>query len=163
VAPILLAVPLAMAMPRPDLLVDEDASAVAIRGDDGRLAILGARGADFEIETWLRADGDTRTPDADDLRAGTACDELGCIGTSASLGTVAFVLRREAFAEDCRLAAIVVTRLPAPPDCALHALVIDRETLDRFGAQALYASAEGIRIETAYPDIRRPFMPPVRE
>lgn len=163
VVPIALAIPLAIAAPRPALLVDEDASAVAIRGDDGRLSILGGRGASFEVENWLRADADDRAPDAPDIHAGTACDPLGCIGQAAGIGMVAFVTRREAFVEDCRLAEVVVSRLPAPPDCALHALVIDREQLDRRGAHALYANDTAIRITTAYPEIRRPFMPPVRE
>lgn len=163
VVPIALAIPIAVLAPRPALLVDEAASAVAVRGDAGRFAILGGKGADFEIEAWLRADADTRLADAPDLRTGTACDALGCIGAAAGIGRVALVQRREAFAEDCRAVDVVVSGLPAPPGCAAHALVIDRDALDRFGSHALYAEPSGPRIETAYPEIRRPFMPPVRD
>ena len=163
VVPVVIAIPIALAAPRPELIVDEDATAVAIRAADGRLAILGGKGADFEVENWLRADGDTRLPRAPDLSAGTRCDPLGCIGEATDIGPVAFVLRRDAFQEDCRAAAVVVSRLPAPPACALHGIVIDRDQLDRFGAHALYVTADGIRIATAYPEIRRPFMPPVRD
>lgn len=163
VIPIVLAVPLAISAPRPDLIVDEGASAVALRGSDGRLSILGGRGADFEIEAWLRANGDTRPVGDASLTVDTACDPLGCIGEAVGIGRVAYVLRRDAFAEDCRLVAVVVSRLPAPPGCASHALVIDRDRLDRFGAHALYAGPSGIRITAAYPENRRPFMPPVRD
>jgi competence protein ComEC len=141
------------------LIVDAEAKAVALRGDDGRLTILGGKGANFEVENWLRADADIRPPDAPDLRGGTACDALGCIGHGAEIGTVALVDRREAFNEDCRAAAIVVASLPAPPGCALHALVIDRAELDRGGAHSIFAEASGLRIETALPEQRRPFMP----
>ena len=158
-----LAIPLAFAAPLPVLLVDENASAAAIRGSDGRLAILGGRGANFEVEAWLRADGDARSVDAPDLHAGTTCDPLGCIGTAAGLGTVAFVNRREAFSEDCRMAAVVVSRLPAPAGCDAHALVIDRDQLDRFGAHALYLVDGAVETATTYPAVRRPFMPPVAD
>ncbi|MCR4282251.1 MAG: competence protein ComEC, partial [Bauldia sp.] len=158
--PVALALPIAMLAPRPDLIVDEDARAVAIRDIDGRLTILGGRGASFEIETWLRADADTRPANAADIQRGVACDALGCVGEAAGIGTVALVTRRDAFMEDCRVAAVVVSRLPAPPGCSLHALVIDRDKLDRYGAHAIYADGAGWRVETAYPDARRPFMPP---
>ena len=163
IAPIILAVPLAVVSPRPDLIVDENASAVAIRADDGVLGILGSRGADFEIEAWLRGDGDSRLIDDPEIHAGTACDALGCIGEAEGIGTIAFVTRREAFDEDCRLAAVIVSRLPAPAACALYARIIDRDQLDRFGAHALYATEDGIAVTTAYPEVRRPFMPPVRD
>jgi competence protein ComEC len=67
--------------------------------------------------------------------------------------------RREAFNEDCRAAAIVVTWLPAPPGCERHALVIDRARLDGFGAHAIFVDSSGLRVATALPEQRRPFMP----
>jgi competence protein ComEC len=163
IVPMAIALPLAFMSPRPVLLVDESASAVAIRAEDGRLTILGGRGAAFEIENWLRADGDVRTTSSPDLGRGTACDALGCIGNGAHVGAVALVNRAEAFAEDCRLADVVVSRWTAPPGCSLHALVIDREQLDRFGAHAIYVRDGALEISTAYPEVRRPFMPPLRE
>jgi competence protein ComEC len=162
IIPILLALPIAGLAPRPDVIVDQDASAVAVRGDDGRLSILGGKGAAFEVENWLRADADIRTPDAADLARNVACDALGCIGRLADGRRVAFVQRRDAFAEDCLNAAIVVSSYVAPPGCREHALVIDRASLDKFGAHAAYAKGETFRVTTAYPAIRRPFMPPAR-
>jgi competence protein ComEC len=132
---------------------------VAVRSEDGRYAILGGKGANFEVENWLRADADTRAPGAPDLKDGTACDALGCIGRAAGIGLVALVERREAFVEDCRAADIVVSRLAAPPGCERHALVIDRAKLDRSGAHAIFVDGSGLRIEAALPEHRRPFMP----
>ena len=162
-APIVIALPIAFLVVRPDVLIDESATAAAVRGDDGRFSILGGKGADFEVENWLRADADTRTVDAADLARGVACDLLGCAGRLADGTVVALTNRRDAFVEDCRMAAIVVSRFDAPPGCASHALVIDRAALDRFGAHAVYVEESGLRVETAYPEVRRPFMPPVRD
>lgn len=157
--PMALALPIALAAPQPDILVDEQGIVAAVRGESGRFGILGDRRADFEIAYWLRADADARAADAADLTDGVACDPLGCIAQAGAVGGVALVTRREAFAEDCRMAAIVISRFVAPPGCAAHALVIDRAHLDRFGAHALYRQGAGVRIETAYPALRRPFMP----
>jgi competence protein ComEC len=49
---------------------------------------------------------------------------------------VAFDQDIAALEEDCRRAAIVITRLKAPPGCAAS-LVIDRKALDAHGATAL--------------------------
>jgi competence protein ComEC len=159
IVPVLLAVPIVVLAPRPVLIVDAEAKAVALRGSDGRLTILGGKGANFEVENWLRADADIRPPDAPDLRVGTACDALGCIGRGPEIGTVALVERREAFNEDCRAAAIVISQLPAPPGCERHALAIDRGRFERFGAHAIFVDSSGLRVETALPEQRRPFMP----
>ena len=161
IVPILLAVPLAVLTPRPDILIDDTGSAVAVRAADGRLTIMGS--SRFDVENWLRADADPRKADAADLSAGVLCDPLGCITGASGRGEIALVKRRDAFGEDCRTAKLVLSGLNAPPGCERSALVIDREALDRFGAHALYAGTDGYRIETAYPEVRRPFMPPVRQ
>jgi competence protein ComEC len=165
--PIVLAVPLAVMTPRPDIIVAQSGAAVAVRAADGHYRILGGKDSRFEIENWLSAEGDARSPKSEVLRQDVGCDALGCIAKLGDGGKVALIFRPDAFREDCQIAAVVVTRLNAPHRCAEGALVIDRTMLERTGAQALYvesgpAGAEGgFRIETAYPSIRRPFMPPV--
>ncbi len=72
-------------------------------------------------------------------------------------------MRREALAEDCANAAIVIARYDAPPGCDVHALVVDRAALDAFGAHAVFVENGTYRVTTAYPAIRRPFMPPARD
>jgi competence protein ComEC len=163
IVPIVVALPIAALVVRPDILVDESATAVAVRGDDGRFSILGGKGADFEVENWLRADADARTVNAADLARRVACDPFGCVGRLGDGTVVALTNRRDAFVEDCRMVAIVISRYDAPPGCANNALVIDRKALDRFGAYAVYVERSGLRVETAYPEVRRPFMPPVRD
>ena len=158
--PIALAVPVMVAAPRPTVLIAEDAAAAAVRGDDGRFAILGGKGATFDVENWLRADGDPRDPKDPSLAKGVACDDLGCTATLPDGKIVALALRREALAEDCASAAVVISRYDAPADCTAHALVVDGEQLGTHGAEALYADKGSFRIVAAYPAVRRPFMPP---
>ena len=165
--PILLALPVAMLAPRPDMLVDESGETLAIRADDGRLAFVGVKGHRFEVENWLRADGDPRESAAE-AEEGVRCDPLGCVVSANRLGGLVAVARNPAaLADDCRLAAVVVSRYAAPPGCSAAATVIDRTALALGGAHALYrlpddgGGSPRFRIETAYPPIRRPFMPPV--
>ena len=107
---------------------------------------------------------------APDLADGVGCDPWGCIATLGDGNKVALVLAADAFAEDCIAAAVIVSRLPAPPGCSEEALVIDRDRLLRYGAHALRqkptdalannANPEFV-VETAYPANHRPFMPPL--
>jgi competence protein ComEC len=121
----------ATALPAFDLSVAPGGDALALRGPDGKLAILGSRPSLFAAEQWLRADADGR--DAGSAIARQACDKIGCIGRLHDGRTVALVLDRHAFAEDCVRADIVVTPLFAPTGCAAR-IVIDRDRLKQTGA-----------------------------
>lgn len=150
---------------RPDILIEETGAAAMVRGPDGAYRLMGG-GATYEAEVWLRMDADPRIPGDDTLETGVFCDPLGCTAPLADTGLrVALVERPTAFAEDCRVAAVVVTGLVAPADCA--ALVIDAEDLARYGVHALYAEPgvagerPAFRIETVRSDMRRPWMPPL--
>ncbi len=168
-APVLLAVPIALATPRPDILIEEGGATVAVRGDDGRFAIVNGKGESFVVESWLRADADPRKADATDLTASVACDPLGCIAPFGSdSARVAVSNSIGSLEEDCRMAAIVIARFAVPKNCAA-ARVIGRQELARHGAHALYRDGEdgegrpAFWARTAYPDVRRPFMPPRRD
>src|SRR5712692_7084206 len=66
--------------PQPDVLIAADASAAAVRGRDGRLAMVNSGGDAFALREWLAADGDARAPKDSTLANGINCDEAGCIG-----------------------------------------------------------------------------------
>ena len=149
-APALGGIALAAAPERPDIFVDRQGSGAAVRGADGRLFALGKPSA-FVMEQWLKADGDGRKP-AEAVGPAT-CDPVACVGRLADGRAVAFVRDRRAFAEDCARAAVVISGLTAPPNCA--ALVIDRAHLVRHGATALRATPQGFAVTSA----RRPRPP----
>lgn len=163
--PMMLAIPIVFLSPRPDILVNADGRTVALRNGEGDYSMITGKGSRFAVENWLRADADPREANAEDIANGVLCDPVGCIGKYGEEELkLALVLESEAFAEDCRLAAIVVSRLEAPRDCRKNAIVIDRTRLKRYGAHAFYridnraSDAPQFRIETAYPIIARPWM-----
>lgn len=109
------------------IAMDRNGEGAVIRSDQGHLYLLGKAGS-FQIEQWLRADGDkrlltfqimNRTEKRDfirSLREGTQCDELACIAKSKGF-TVSFIKNPVAFARDCEKADIIITRLYIPAFC----------------------------------------------
>jgi competence protein ComEC len=136
--------------PQPDVLVAADGSAVAVRGTDGRLAMVKSGSDSFALREWLAADADARTPKDSTLAAGIRCDEAGCIGRLRDGSLVAIAKTVEAFEEDCRRAAVVVSARDAPAACG--ALVIDRRVWRRSGAIALRRVGERFEITPTRPD-----------
>ncbi len=129
-----------------DVAVAPLGDAVAVRGADGRLAVLGERPSAFAAEQWLRADADGRAGKSAVVKS--ACDKAGCVGHLADGRAISLVLDPSAFAEDCLRAAVVVTPMFAPQGCAAP-IVIDRDSLRTTGAVALKANADGFSVETA--------------
>lgn len=140
-----------------DLAVAANGDAVAVRGADGALTIIGRRPSEFTVGQWLAADGDGRDPhQAIDA---SACDRIGCVGILPDGRSVALVLDQAAFAEDCDRADVVVTPLYAPRGCAA-ALVIDRDRLRATGAMLLRAQGQGLAIDAGRgADEDRPWSP----
>jgi competence protein ComEC len=126
---------MAAAPERYTIFVDRGGAGAAIRAPSGRLVLVG-KPSGFVVEQWLRADGDSRTADDPGLREGAHCDRAGCIVRGAEGHHVAFVEAITAFEEDCRRAAVVITRLNAPPTCKA-ALVLDAAVLRSQGALAV--------------------------
>ena len=117
-----------------DVAVAATGDAIALRGGDGKLTVLGHRPSLFASEQWLRADADGRK--AGSAVDASACDSLGCVGILPDGRAVALVLNKSAFAEDCTRAAVIVTPLFAPPGCAAG-LIIDRDSLAITGSLTL--------------------------
>jgi competence protein ComEC len=132
---IALAVLGAIRAPLPDVLIAPDGASFAVRTAGGRLAMLRTGSDTFAIQQWLAADADARSAKDKELVEGIRCDDVGCIGRLADGAIVAIARGPEAFEEDCRRAAVVVSARTAPPDCA--ALVVDRTVWQRRGAIAL--------------------------
>jgi competence protein ComEC len=133
----------------PDVLVAAGAESVAVRTAEGRLSMLKLGQDTFAIKQWLAADADARTPGDTGLSQGFRCDDSGCIARLPDGKLVAVVSAPDAFEEDCRRAALLVTRRKAPPGCA--ATVIDRPLWQRTGALAVHRSANGFTIDAARP------------
>ncbi|MBB3773904.1 competence protein ComEC [Angulomicrobium tetraedrale] len=133
------------AAPHPDVLIDRDGRTVAVRGADGRLAIMGDRDAGvarrFAVEQWLSAEGERGRAGAADLTARAACDPLGCTLPDARGDPVALSRNPASLEEDCRRAILLVTNQPPPADCAATVIRIDpRQSL---AGHAVFRTAKG--------------------
>jgi competence protein ComEC len=140
----------AVRTPLPDVLVATDGQALAVRGADGRLAIRRAGRDAFTVREWLAADGDARLQADPALGDGFKCDDSGCIGVLAGGQLVAHIRAPDAFREDCRRAAVVVSAREAPPGCAAL-VVVDRKVLQSHGAIALRREGERWELTAARP------------
>ncbi|AWI91286.1 competence protein ComEC [Methylobacterium sp. DM1] len=141
-----LGVAIAASPTRYDIYIDRDGAGAAIRGQDGRLVVLG-RPPGFVLEQWLKADGDGRRLDAVTGAAGPRCDRLGCTLAAIDGRTVALVTDKRAFAEDCARADILITRMRAPAGCAAP-LIADRSFLAARGATAIRLGSAGPNVVT---------------
>ena len=135
----------AMHGPRYDVIVPASGDSVALRDADGRLLVVGKRFNAFAAEQWLSADGDERPAEAARDPAAN-CDRLGCVGDLPEGQSLAFVVDRAAFEEDCERAAIVVSALTAPSHC--KALTLDERRLAETGAVGLVWTASGFVLAT---------------
>lgn len=151
IVPVLLSFALAGTAPRPDLLVARDARNVALRGDDGRLVAAIRRVEAYSVDQWLRRDGDaTRAPAPPDTMF--RCDSEACAATATNGARVAYALRRSAFAEECRRADILVSRIPVRTRCPSPSIIIDISDIRRRGPHAVHLGAGPYgtdRVETA--------------
>ncbi len=144
-----LATVLAIGTPQPDVLVAGDGAAFAIRTAGGRLAMIKSGSDTFAFREWLMADADLRAPKDKTLGEGIRCDAAGCIGRLSDGSLVAIANSIEAFEEDCRRAAVVLSGRDKPLECA--ALVVDRQMWRRFGAVALRRAGQGFELTPGRP------------
>lgn len=145
VVPILLGLMLWGGAPKPDVLIDRDASLIAVRMADGSLALSSSR-PDYAARQWLRYEGDSRSPReaarADPMR----CDGSGCFYREAGRPSVAFSGSLDAVAEDCARADAVISRVAVPAamrrDCGAR-LLLDWFHFWRNGATGLAFASDG--------------------
>jgi competence protein ComEC len=136
----------------PDLMISEDARALAIRGERG-LMLHSARGERIAGETWTRRAGEAtaeRWPDG----GASADGSLRCSGGLCVFkrdGTeLRLVVRPEAQPRACAGATPVVSVVPLRNQCREALWTIDRFDLWRHGAHAVWLGERGrpARIET---------------
>lgn len=137
--PLLLAALWALTPDRYIAFIDRDGRTAAMRGEDGKLFILGNANR-FLVEQWLRADGDGRKFQESLRNDNMTCDTKGCVGRG--LITVSIVKNPIAFREDCLRADIIVSSYLAPSTCKVR-IIIDRKHLFSKGATAIMYEKDG--------------------
>jgi len=154
-------------MERPDVFIDREGRTVAVRGADGRLAVMGDRNtrlADrFVVQQWLSAEGERSRAGAPEPAAAAACDALGCTLRDRRGGIVALSRDPASLQEDCRRASLLVTRAAPPAACAARVIRIDRRrTTDGMAAfltDGDNQGAGGWRLVGARDSVLRPWQP----
>jgi competence protein ComEC len=150
---VLLGVLLAPWMPRPDVLISQKGTMVAVRDTSGKLSSLPAHGSKYDLERWLEYDGDGRTAREAQAPDAFSCDAVGCIAHVKG-ATIAVAQHPAAVADDCLNADILILDEPKPRDCAVPKTIIDVFDRWRNGAYALYLNQSAdnpephVRLET---------------
>jgi competence protein ComEC len=147
--PAIAAIALILAARPPDILVARDGETAAVRANDGRLYLVRKPADEYSASEWLKRDGDSRAAllSVGDAPHGVKCDAFGCIAHVLSGATIAIASRRDALAEDCATADIVVSAVPVRGGCIGPKLVIDRFDIARNGAYAVWLGKR-IRVKT---------------
>lgn len=139
----------------PDLLVSREGDLAALVEPDG-IAVSSLSHAGYEREQWTRLAGFMVARRWDEARGGRApparCDALGCVlvlpGPGGEL-RVAFAETAEALVEDCQTADILIAAMPVRGACPRPRHIVDRFSVARAGAHALWIDGkDGVRIET---------------
>ena len=134
---------LAVASPRPDVIIDAQGKTLAARNGKGGLDVLNAKGNSFAVQQWLAADADPRGPRDHTLSGAGRCDADGCVAHVPDGRAVALVREKRALSEDCARAAVVVTHLPIGDLCKGPDLVLDADYFRKRGATQLFAASDG--------------------
>jgi competence protein ComEC len=160
VAPLVLATALAAIPARPDVAIDASGRFAAVRAPSGELVAFGpGSGRSFAAKVWIAADG--ADPPSKGAATDVKCDRDGCVAPLIGGGLVALSWEPSALEEDCRRAALVVTRLTAPPGCSMTAAVIDAAVLASTGSLSLFRDGAAFKaIAARDPAGRRPWFGP---
>jgi competence protein ComEC len=138
---------------QPDVLIADTTQALAMRGSVG-LELIAGKPKSFAVDVWSQTYKQAIGPASPGT---TNCDALGCVSRSPQGFLVAVDKDPAAFAEDCRSADLVVTRLEAPQFCRGQATVIDRRDLAMGGVEWLRWTGEAFEVRPAVTDLNRPW------
>lgn len=149
---------LALSYVQPDILISEDASLIAVRGDQGGLGLSSLKKERFIAEIWNKAYAqpqsvDWRDPSLWDETERFLCDSMGCI-MQRNGHRILFAFKPAAFSEDCGNVDWIITALPSPASCRAQAHVLDGLDIKRQGATAIWLkdnpTVESVRGENGY-------------
>ncbi|MSO65248.1 MAG: hypothetical protein EXQ85_05530 [Alphaproteobacteria bacterium] len=134
----------------PDIYVDAAARQLAVRSPTGGLIVSGSLRS-IVSKTWLRRDGlataevwpEVGQAGADGQLRG---DRSGCLYRHGGRA-IALVQDAAALDEDCGRAEVVISLVPIRRRCQAPELVVDRFSLWRSGAHAIWLRPSGVRVE----------------
>jgi len=134
----------------PDILVSGDARLIALRTEAGLHVQRSSGGSAFVLESWQRylaGPAWQAMPAAGQASADGAveCGATSCVLRPHPGGAAALLLRGPPDAAACR-ATVVISAEPARLECAERVPLVDRFTVWREGAHAIWLDSAGPRI-----------------
>jgi ComEC/Rec2-related protein len=155
----------------PDVLISEDARLVALRLDDGRLAVNRQRPNGFTIDNWAMALAapellrPAKEGEGEAASDGFVCSESACVARTTRGHLIVHTADRSTAAEFCGTASLIVmdnatVRNPCPTGSA--ATVVDKRTLARRGSASVVfteGAAKSMPSVTVDHAIDEPFRP----
>ena len=139
-----------------DVVISAEGDLVAIKGPDGRFYFNTLRRSKFDRKIWQQHFGQIEALSFRDFPTGQGqgitCDPLGCLVQSSNGIKLALSQEPAAFAEDCRLADIIITEGYAPFPCKDEKIVIDRTALRRGAGHALWFEGREVKVKTVTED-----------
>jgi competence protein ComEC len=127
----------------PDVFIGPQGRAMAVRGPDGALQIIGARPFSLMGETWLAASGERAPAKGVKSFYAPRCDRHGCTVQMGNNSYAALDWSYTSLREDCGKATLIVTRLAVPVDCRSLSHVLDGRDLAHIGAAQLRLLKDG--------------------
>jgi len=146
----------AAAVPAPDLLITGDGRHLAVRSDNGQLALLRSRTGDYMRDLLAGRSGELDPPIELDFASGARCGRDLCLvtletgGRSWRIGATRspYRLSLPAFAETCSAVDIIVSDRRLPRSCVPRWLKLDKESLAKTGGLAI--SLYGPHVESVF-------------
>jgi competence protein ComEC len=148
IATMLVGVLVGQAVQRPQILIEERGSNVAILDEQGHYVFADAHKGKFAGDKWLQGNGEISTIEAASQRPGWTCAENMCF-TDLAPKSVGYLHEQPSADWVCPPVDIVIADFPLRHACQDVPLRIDRFDVWRHGAYALYISNGDVRIETA--------------
>jgi len=150
--PVLIGVMLAVTHRQPDILVDARGMLMAVRLDDGRLALSPWKKDSWVTTGWLRGSGQAEPApwpeQGDGQTPALRCDPLGCIYRQHGV-QVALSRSAAALPEDCARNDLVIS-YPRTETCTNGTPLIGPNTLRETGGLALWLNENNIRQKTVH-------------
>lgn len=148
---------------RPDIMIADTTQAIAIKNEQSQellsqnlasMDLVAGRANSFAVNAWSETYlAKIATPDEK-----VPCDLTGCWIERDNF-IVSLVKTRDAFAEDCSKADLVIARISAPQYCRNTTQVIDQNDLTSSGVHWARWNGNDFIIRPAIVDIYRPWRP----
>jgi competence protein ComEC len=132
---------------RPQILIEERGSNVAVLNSEGNYVLANANGGKFAAEKWLQDNGEIITVTASAEQTGWTCEDNMCF-TDLAPKSVGYIREQETADWACPPVDILIADFPLRRACPEIKTRIDRFDVWKKGAHAIYIDGENLDVKT---------------